>query len=64
METNDLPKISNPACRALASAGIERLDQLTAHREADLLKLHGMGPKAMAQLREALAARGLSFAED
>jgi hypothetical protein len=30
-------------------------------REPDLLKLHGMGPKAVRILRETLADRGLSF---
>ena len=29
--------------------------------KADLLKLHGMGPKAIELLRQALAERGLSF---
>ena len=28
---------------------------------ADLLKLHGMGPKVIGMLREALAAKGLAF---
>lgn len=57
-------KLSNPARRALAGAGITRLDQLTTHREAEIMQLHGMGPKGITQLREALAARGLSFADD
>ena len=30
--------------------------------EADLAALHGVGPIAIDRLREALAARGLSFA--
>ena len=60
---NDLPaKLGAPARRALAAAGYERLDQLAGAREADLLRLHGMGPKAMEQLRRALAERGLGFA--
>jgi hypothetical protein len=29
--------------------------------KADLLKLHGMGPKAIELLRQALAERGLSL---
>jgi hypothetical protein len=56
------PKLSKPAQRALANAGYTQLDQLTAAREADLAKLHGMGPKALGQLRQALAERGASFA--
>jgi hypothetical protein len=57
------PKLSKPAQRALANAGYTRLAQLTTVRESDLAKLHGMGPKALGQLREALAARGRSFAD-
>jgi predicted flap endonuclease-1-like 5' DNA nuclease len=59
----DLPRaIASPATRALASVGITRLEQLAEMRESDLLKLHGMGPKAARILRETLAERGLSFA--
>jgi len=57
----DLPKIGAPAQRALDSAGIITLEQLTDVTEAELLQLHGMGPKAVRILREALSARGLSF---
>lgn len=60
---NDFPpKIGQPAMRALAGAGYSGLDQLTAVSEAELKKLHGMGPKALRILGEALAAQGLSFA--
>ncbi len=59
---HDFPRTSQPALRALLAAGYTRLDQLTAVNEADLLKLHGMGPKAIRILRETLAARGQSFA--
>ncbi|MBB2748299.1 DNA-binding protein [Microbispora sp. NBRC 16548] len=60
MET-DLPKIGNPATRALAGAGYTRLEQLTRATEAELLALHGMGPKAMSVLRQAMEEHGLSF---
>ncbi len=53
--------LSQPAQRALAGAGYRRLEQLTQVREADLKRLHGIGPKALDQLRRALGARGLSF---
>jgi protein tyrosine phosphatase (PTP) superfamily phosphohydrolase (DUF442 family) len=56
--------IGAPAQRALAAAGYSRLEDLTAVREVDLAALHGMGPKGLSVLREALAARGLSFAAD
>ena len=59
---NDLPNIGKPAGRALAGAGYTRLDQLSKVSEAELLKLHGVGPKAIRILREALTERGLSFA--
>ena len=62
---SDLPtKLSQPAQRALAGAGIKSLKQLTKFSEAEIKKLHGIGPNAIKQLREALAARGLSFAAE
>lgn len=62
-EESDLPtELARPARRALAQAGYRRLDQLTGVGEADLKQLHGIGPKALDQLRRALDARGLSFA--
>lgn len=53
--------LSQPALRALAGFGVTRLDQLTAFREADLMALHGFGPKGLKLLRAALAEHGLSF---
>jgi uncharacterized protein YdhG (YjbR/CyaY superfamily) len=55
------PKLAAPARRALSEAGYTRLDQLAQVSEADLTKLHGMGSTAVAALRGALHARGLSF---
>jgi hypothetical protein len=55
--------LSQPARRALAGAGYTRLEQLTGTSEAEIKQLHGMGPKAIGQLRQALDASGLSFAE-
>ncbi len=61
----DLPSgLAKPAQRALADAGYTRLEQLTRVRESELKKLHGMGPKALDQLRQAMAERGLSFAPE
>lgn len=61
---HDLPAgIGAPATRALAAAGVTRLEQLTSFSEAELLKLHGMGPKAIRLLREALSRGGLKFAQ-
>ena len=59
---SDLPKIGAPATRALTAGGYTRLSQLTKISEAELLQLHGIGPKAIRLLREALAEVGSSFA--
>ncbi len=58
MSESDLPRIGKPATRALAQQGIVRLDQLSAMSEAQLLALHGVGPKAISILRAALGAEG------
>ncbi|MDQ0900337.1 MULTISPECIES: DNA-binding protein [unclassified Paenibacillus] len=62
-QKSDLPKLSNPGRRALASAGYLRLEQFTKLTESEILKLHGMGPKALEQIRQALATKGQSFAD-
>ena len=63
-QESDLPTgLSNPARRALAGAGYLRLEQFTKLSEAEVLRLHGMGPKGVDMIRRALAARGLSFAD-
>ena len=60
-ETDAFPGLSNPAKRALAAAGYSRPTQLDGVSAADLLALHGMGPKGIRILRELLAERGLSL---
>ena len=61
----DWPRAAgNTARRALELAGYTRLEQLAGARAADLLKLHGVGPKALRVLAEALAERGLAFADE
>jgi DNA-directed RNA polymerase alpha subunit len=55
--------LSAPARRALAGAGYAGLEQLTRVSAPELLRLHGMGPRALEQLRAALAERGLSLAD-
>ena len=57
-----LAALATPAQRALAAAGYTTLEQLTQVTEADLARMHGIGTTAIAQLRHALAAAGLSFA--
>ena len=60
---SDLPPgLAAPAMRALSAAGVSRLAQLAKLTEADLARMHGIGPSALRQLRAAMAARGLEFA--
>lgn len=54
-------KLSQPALRALANEGITNLEELANYTEAELKKLHGMGPNAMGKLKEALKEAGLHF---
>ncbi len=52
------PGLSQPALRAFASAGYTRLAQFARVSDTALLKLHGVGPKAIHIIRAALRARG------
>jgi hypothetical protein len=62
-DNNDFPAdLSAPARQALAAAGVRRLEELTGRSEPEIRALHGMGPKAVGQLRVALDVRGLAFA--
>lgn len=62
---HDFPKgIGRPATGALLAAGYTRLEDLTMVREGDIKQLHGVGPKAIRVLNEALAEEGLSFADN
>lgn len=59
---SDLPTgVAKPARRALAAAGYARREHMAKASEAELLKLHGVGPKAIDLIRRALAADGRSF---
>jgi 3-methyladenine DNA glycosylase AlkD len=60
---SELPKISKPANRELYNAGFYTLEQFTDVTEADILKIHGVGPKAVRILKEALHEKGLSFSK-
>jgi hypothetical protein len=62
---DDLPRtLGQPARRALAAAGIRNLTQLTGFQENKIRKLHGIGPKALTQLTQALAEHRLAFAPE
>jgi hypothetical protein len=57
-----LPRnIGAPATRALTAAGYTELGQLAGVPAAELGKLHGVGPKALRLLQEALHAQGMSL---
>ncbi len=58
----DLPKaIGRPATRALVGVGITTLDQVAELTEAELKDLHGVGPKAIRILADALRESGREF---
>lgn len=59
MSTAELPAISAPARRALATIGVTRLADLIGHSRADLLAIHGFGPKALTMVEAELRAHGL-----
>jgi DNA repair protein RadC len=60
---DELPKISAPATRALQNAGYTTLRQLAKAPRQELAQLHGMGPKALAIIEQALAEHGLQLSE-
>lgn len=65
MKQSDIPQnLGKPANRALEGAGYLRLEQVAEVSEKELMKLHGMGPKAIERLREALFEKGLSFSDE
>ena len=57
-------RLGKTARRELAVHGYTRYEQLTSVSARDLLRIHGVGPKAIRILSEELAARGLSFKVD
>lgn len=59
-----LPNIGGPATRALAQAGITTLRQVADRSARELGAMHGVGPKAIRILGEALTEQGLAFAPD
>lgn len=60
----DLPdEIGKTAARELSLNGITSLQQVADHSKRELLAIHGVGPKAVTILGEALAAKGLGYKE-
>jgi hypothetical protein len=58
---DSLPKIGAPATGALALAGFIQLSQLAGVPRKELAALHGVGPKALRILQEALEEHHLSL---
>jgi len=62
-ETGFPKGIAAPATRALIGAGYTELRQLAGVPAGELKRLHGMGPKALRLLQEALEQQGLSLGQ-
>jgi hypothetical protein len=63
-EGTPLPRsIGAPATAALRREGLVTLESLGSVSESQLTALHGVGPVALARLREALADAGLAYAD-
>ncbi|WP_460690179.1 hypothetical protein [Nesterenkonia suensis] len=61
----DLPdSIGRTAVRELSHHGIRSLAQAAAHTPKELLAIHGVGPKVIRLLTEALAENGLSWRDE
>ena len=59
------PAAGNVVRRSLeAEIGVTRLDQLVGWSRRELLAVHGIGPKGVRILEEALATRGLALKQD
>jgi hypothetical protein len=65
METKPSPfeRLSQPAQRALANAGVTTLQQLSQLTEKQFLSLHGVGKGSLPVVKAALAAENLAFTE-
>ena len=62
-ESGFLARLGAPARRALEHAGITTLALLAQHSERQILALHGVGPKTIPTLSQALDDAGLAFAK-
>lgn len=59
---DELPAgLARPALRSLAAAGITSTAHFSKITAAELKQLHGMGPKAIELIRQALAEAGIAF---
>ncbi|MGB9131862.1 MAG: hypothetical protein WCB90_04530 [Methanosarcina sp.] len=60
-EINQLKGLSNPARRPLLGVGITELHHLINFKLSEIKNLHGMGPKGIRILSEALEKHNLTF---
>ena len=58
-----LPAIGRPATRALAAIGVITLEQVIEYPRAELLALHGVGPKAIKLLADELDRLGWTWVQ-
>jgi DNA-directed RNA polymerase alpha subunit len=58
----DFPRLAAPARRALERAGVQTLADLAKFSEEEVEQWHGIGPRALNELRQALHAHSLAFA--
>lgn len=61
---DELPWIGAPARGALEYIGVTKLSQVIKMSEAELLQVHGIGPKAVSLLKKELDKRKLSLKAD
>ena len=62
-QAHPFDKLAKPAQRALASAGITSLEDLSKLSEKEFIKLHGIGKNALQKLKADMTENGLSFTE-
>ncbi|MGO1592131.1 MAG: hypothetical protein ACTHW1_03390 [Ancrocorticia sp.] len=62
-QIGDLPRIGRPANSALLLQGLTTLAEVAAFGKAQLGELHGVGPKAIRILSEAIAAADIEWAD-
>ncbi|PWG67662.1 DNA-binding protein, partial [Enterobacter mori] len=59
--TTDIPEIGVPATKALKELGVTNLEEVASYERTTLLDIHGIGPKAIEILEQALKDVDLSF---
>lgn len=62
-QIGDLPRIGRPANSALLLEGVTTLAEVASYGKKRLGSLHGVGPKALRILSDALDEAGLSWAD-